>query len=213
VATDTFDVFEAYASGTASPGLSLFVAAHLALKPENQAIICEFEEIGGAILCESDPASCTCTMPADALDQTLAMLDSDMGAPEQRMGVVGACPYPGPVMAAVGCAFDEIPWRRRLRGVHEYVLSHFEGETVSLLRAQPGVCIPSHTHGGLEATLVVSGALQDGIRVMTAGDFSLCGEDVMHEPEIYGDEVCHCFVVREGAVRFKNALSALMRLI
>lgn len=122
-----------------------------------------------------------------------------------------ADPVPNPVLDAIGTTFDRIPWRRRLGGLHEHVLTAFEGERVSLLRARPGVRIPHHTHSGAEVTLVLSGALKDDGVVMTAGDLSLCGPEDDHHPEIIGNEVCYCLVVVEGALRFRTGFAQAFR--
>lgn len=207
------DLLEAYAVGIASAGASLLVAAHLTLRPESRKAIQAVEEVGGALLSRSEAST---PMSSDALDCILTRLDVDetsLETPRARATFEPSDPVlPGPIREAAGGDAHALPWRRRMRGLHEVVLDGFGDERVSLLKAQPGVRIPHHGHSGAEATLVLTGALKDGGAVMTAGDFSLCGPDDDHHPEITGDETCYCLAVVEGKLRFRSRIGQALGL-
>jgi putative transcriptional regulator len=204
----TNEMLADYASGAASPGVSLLIAAHLTHVPASREKVNAFEAVGGALLADETPVQ----MSASSLDSVLSRLDDDVAnddvAPASESG-----PLPRVVMEAVGVDFASIPWKFRLPGVSEYELEGFQGEKVSLLRAKPGSGIPQHTHEGRELTLVLSGALQDGDQVFRAGDLAINTEDDDHKPQIIGDEICYCLVVMDGGLRFTGRFSRALNLL
>lgn len=196
-----------YASGAASPGLALLVAAHLTHAPESRTRVEAFEAVGGALLADEPVVS----MSAAALDEVLARLDGDGSPPMAPACAAG--PLPRPVIDAVGRDFDQIPWKFRLPGVAEYELDGFAGEKVSLLRARPGARIPQHTHEGRELTLVMAGAMKDGDDIYEAGDVAINTEDDDHHPQIVGNETCYCLIVMSGGLRFTGPFSRVLNLL
>lgn len=204
----TNEMLADYASGAASPGVSLLVAAHLTHAPESRAKVSAYEAVGGALL--ADEAAVP--VSASALDRVLAALD-EADAQAEPCARRKAGPLPRPVIDVIGKDFDAIPWRFRLPGLSEYELEGFQGEKVSLLRAKPGTGIPQHTHEGRELTLVLSGAMQDGDEVYRAGDVAINTEEDDHHPRIIGDEVCYCLVVMDGGLRFTGRFSRALNLL
>lgn len=201
------ELLAAYVSGTTSPGLSLLCAAHLTMAPQSRPFVRMAEEVGGSLL-EREAVDAVAPMDFEGL---LARLDvEDRAADVEASEIVDA--VPAPIVRALGRPFDETPWRFRLPGIHEYVFDAFEEERVSLLRAKPGRKIPQHTHVGDEATLVLSGALQDGGEIFVAGDVSLAGPDHDHTPTIVGEETCICLVVTNGALRFTGTFGRALNL-
>ena len=188
-----------YATGSVSPGLALLISTHLDTAADSRSIVADLDAAAGALFGGEPPAP----LAPDALDRVLARLNTPAQEPRH--------PDPGPLPQSladrIGIDFDRIPWRFRLPGLSEYQLEGFGPESVSLLRARPGAGIPQHTHQGEEATLVLTGAMQDGDAVYRAGDVALAGEDDDHRPRIIGDEVCHCLVVMSGPLRFTGVLS------
>lgn len=218
------ELLTAYTAGTTSPGLSLLCAAHLTLSPESRAYVSGLEELGGALL-RDEPLDDAATDTAPSLEAMLALIDqeeadraSDPRAGSSRLvdGAAGAAPdfgpLPAPIGRAVGKNFSDMAWKFRLPGISEHTLDSFDREKVSLLRARPGSRVLGHTHVGFEATLVLTGAMKDGDRVLTRGDVALCGPEHDHHPEIIGDETCYCLIVVDGALRFTGAFTRALNL-
>ncbi|MEL6769278.1 MAG: ChrR family anti-sigma-E factor [Pseudomonadota bacterium] len=200
-----------YASGSANPGLNLLLASHLTYAPASRRQVEALESIGGALLAD-EPAV---TMSASALDRAFSAIDDDAGAEDELGEAATRAPVlPRPIRDHLGGRDeDSLPWKFRLPGVSEYVLPGFEHEQVSLLRARPGAGIPQHTHEGTEITLVLSGALSDGGRVLGPGDVAVNTDEDDHRPKILGDETCYCLIVMDGGLRFTGTFSRALNLI
>jgi len=202
-----FEHLEGYANGALSEGMSLLVAAHLTYCPDCRKEIVGIERLGAALMMASDtPAE----VSPPSLDACLASLDSPVeehAVTEDPHGVL-----PMPLRRALPASLDEANWQFRMPGLHGYVLADYEGEHVRLLRARPGVSIFHHTHEGEEATLILSGEMEDGDHVFRRGDVSLADETHKHKPKIIGDEVCYCLVVMSGSLRFTGPVGLALNL-
>ncbi|MEM7498184.1 MAG: ChrR family anti-sigma-E factor [Pseudomonadota bacterium] len=206
------DLLAEYASGSASPGLNLLMASHLTLVPESRRQVAALESIGGALLADEAPVA----MAASALETAFAAIDDDRQAEDAELPDRGGRDHvlPRPLREHLSGQDEEsLPWRFRLPGVSEYVLPGFDSEQVSILRARPGSGIPQHTHEGVEITLVLSGELHDGDRVLRAGDVAVNTDEHDHRPRIMGDETCYCLVVMDGGLRFTGTFSRALNLI
>ncbi|MEM9147175.1 MAG: ChrR family anti-sigma-E factor [Pseudomonadota bacterium] len=196
------EMLSSYAAGAVSPGIALLVEAHSEQAPDSRANLAELQALGGELLASQPGVE----MDVGALDSVLSRLGD---LPDGRRPSAGftSGPLPQAVVDAVGVGFEQIPWKFRLPGLSEYRFEGFEDETVSLIRARPGVRIPQHTHEGHEATLVLTGALRDGDVVYRRGDISLNDESDDHCPEIVGEELCHCLAVVTGSLRYTGFFS------
>jgi hypothetical protein len=80
----------------------------------------------------------------------------------------------------------QLKWRPdRVPGV-EIALLHIEPikrEVVALLRAEAGVCYPTHRHAGVEEIYMLSGDLVIGENVYGAGDYIRSNRGSLHAPE------------------------------
>ncbi|MEL6198352.1 MAG: ChrR family anti-sigma-E factor [Pseudomonadota bacterium] len=210
-----------YASGAASPGVSLLVATHLTYSPISRAQVAMFERLGGTMLRDEDPAE----IALGARDKALAAINGY--APGEKAAAAngadaakcmasqlnGSTRLPAPLRSAIEHPESHIPFRFRLPGVSEYVLPGFEDEQVSLLRARPGAGIPQHTHEGIEMTLVLSGEMDDGGTIYRRGDVAVNTEDDDHRPRITGTETCLCLVVMDGGLRFTGRFSRALNVL
>ncbi|WP_316014308.1 ChrR family anti-sigma-E factor [Roseobacter sp. HKCCA0434] len=195
----------AYASGTASAGMSLLVQTHLAMSAASHDRLSRLDALGGALLRSGHDVA----MAEGALAATLDRLEMD-DAPSET---AADGPLPGPLAAALPSGFDELKWRFRLPGLHECVLDGFDpDEEVSLLRARPGAGMLQHTHNGEEATLILAGEMTDGDTVLRPGDVAEADGDHDHRPRITGDETCYCLIVTRGAMRFTGPLGRALNI-
>lgn len=194
-----------YASGALCESLSLVVACHLTFCPPCRARVARLEALAGGILAEVAGA------PPNLADLPAAMarLAAAPAAPHTRPAVpcCGTLPLPLPLRQRVGEP-DALRWSALLPGVEQALLDGFAPDQVSLVRAEPGVSIPDHGHGGEEATLVLAGRLRDDGRDFGRGDLSLVDATCRHSPVILGPETCLCLFVLTGPLEFTDAPGA-----
>ena len=201
------EILADYASGALPPGMSLLVASHLTYCPRSRARVAALESVGGVLLSAEEARDLA---PPD-LDATLARLDRP--APPRPAAPPASSVLPAPLRAAVGADVDRLAWKFRLPGLHEYVLDGFDDdEEVSIIRAKPGAPMFQHTHSGVEATLVMSGEMEDRGRVLRRGDVAIATEEDDHRPRIVGDEICYCLTVMTGSLRFTGPFSRALNI-
>lgn len=73
-----------------------------------------------------------------------------------------------------------------------------DNSSLYLLVGQPGVTIPQHTHRGLELTLVMRGAFEDGGTIFNVGDIAESEAGSSHRQTIVGQEDCQSLLAISG---------------
>lgn len=194
----------AYAAGTLSPPEAVIVAAHLALRPANDAWVRSLQAVGGELLDQTTPAA----LSAGAFAQAMALIQTDAGAVKLPTPLNDMPELPEPLRCyALG------PWRWigpgiRVRDVH----APRDGACrVILLKIDPGRETPRHTHGGVELTCVLSGAYATETERFDVGDLEEADEDVLHQPRVVSDEPCLCIVALDGEIQLDGWLGRLMQ--
>lgn len=204
----------AYADGTLSEGMSLVVACHLTHCPACRSQLARLEDIGGTglKLTEAVAVSGTCIAATLARIETLATAPANDPAGEIPHPEAGVLPFPGPLRQRIGAGENGIRWKFLMPGLAEHRLQGFDGEEVSILRARPGVRIPSHTHAGEEATIILAGTMRDGDTLLEQGDVALADHHDDHRPEILGPDTCYCLTVVRGRLRFTGPIGKALNL-
>ena len=204
----TDDFLGAYAAGTLSAGMELVAAGHLTFCQSCRDRVAAFEALGGEALSEETDE----IEVADVAD-IFALIDADPTQPVTPKPAHSSSPLPTAVREHLGMDVDDIPWKLRLPGIHEYQLEGFGDEHVSLLKARPGAKMLAHTHSGDEATLILTGAMQDGDDILRKGDVATADHHDDHTPVIVGEEMCLCLIVMSGKMRFTGTFGRALNLI
>ncbi len=197
-----------YATGALDEGWSIALATHLALCPDCRQKVAEMEAIGAAFMETAAPTPVTKTLHA-ALS---AFSDGDVEAGASVSENVGSTSliFPEPLRSYIGGDLDRVPWRRLGMGVYQCVIPTGDKQSVSrLLRIPTGKPVPSHSHGGLELTLVLCGAFSDETGYYGRGDFQEADETLEHQPHAIAGEDCICLAVTDAPLRF-SSLAARM---
>lgn len=200
------EVLAAYAMGTLPAGMELLVSGHLTYCSGCRKSVSDYELIGGAALGAS-PSE----VEPPSFDATLAMLDAIEDEADQTPHIPSVLPMV--LHPFTSPDVEKIEWKFRLPGLYEHEIDGFAGESVSLLKARPGAKILSHTHEGEEATLILSGQMQDGNKVYKKGDVALADDTDDHQPHIIGNEMCICLVVMSGKLRFTGTLGRALNVL
>jgi putative transcriptional regulator len=192
----------AFASGSLDEARGVVVAVHLSLCAQCRKVVHAFEEVGGALLDDVEPAA----MSAGALQRAMAALGPlEIIAPA---GAGAAGDLPAPLSHyAVG------PWRWIGRGVQwrPVDVTSNEGVRVFMLKAKPGTKLPRHRHTGTEWTCVFEGAFTHDLGRYGAGDFDEADESVEHNPTVDAEHGCVCLVALQGHIELQSWLGRLVQ--
>jgi putative transcriptional regulator len=195
-----------YAAGNLSRPLHALVASHLALSPDNRQYVAAFEAMAGESM-ELEPVL---TGSVADRGRRLAAIFAQDAAPEQPIPAAPAdALLPAPLAAYLGQPFDQLRWRTVLPGLKEVKLEDAAGVEASLLWIKAGRAMPSHTHPGIEATLVLRGSFDDALGHYERGDLAVADSDVDHKPVAGHGEDCICFAVSEGPVKLTGPVARL----
>jgi putative transcriptional regulator len=194
-------LFASYAAGALSRPLHALVASHLSIRPDNRPYVRALE----ALAAESMQGGEMLSGVADR-GRRLAAIFSDRG--EVRPTAADAV-MPSPLAAYVGAPLETLNWRTVMPGLREVKLEDQEGCEASLLWIKAGRAMPSHTHHGLEATLVLRGSFSDALGCYERGDMAVVDSDVDHKPIAGAEEDCLCFAVSEGPVTLTGPVARL----
>ncbi len=202
------EVLLAYAAGNLPEALSLVVATHLALCPQCRETVAACEAVGGALIEELDPAE----VSNGALDAVMARLDA-VALPEARPQKIEGIDLrlPQPLRGYVGADLDSLAWHRVMPGLEEVEIeTGSSGLRARLMRVAAGRTMPSHTHGGEEFTLVLTGAYNDASGHYACGDVQVADPGVDHQPVAEDGEPCVCLVVSDAPIKLTGRYGRLL---
>ena len=204
------DLLLAYVTGAATEPVALVAACHLTLCMACRERATAAEMVGGALLDAAGPSD---QLSPDALERMLARLDGDLPVlpADARAGadvpfVFAGVSLPRPLerYLARDDQADSRPHAFRflapgVRGIDLEVTAPPVVRT-RLLRLNPGVEIPRHTHAAPEFTVVFAGGLSDGGEHYVRGDVRFRDTGAEHVQVVDPEGPCVALVVNEGAL-------------
>jgi putative transcriptional regulator len=193
-----------YASGTLDEARGLVVATHLSLCAQCRNAVHAFEQAGGAMLDDAEPA----VMSPGALQRAMAALGPLQIVQPALGGEGGAREFPAPLSR-----YSMGPWRWIGRGVQwrSVDVASDEGVRVFMLKAKPGTKLPRHRHTGTEWTCVFDGAFSHDLGRYGAGDFDEADESVEHNPVVDAQMGCVCLVALQGNIELQGWMGRLLQ--
>lgn len=188
-----------YARGALDEAHSLLVATHIALSPNAQRIVREYESIAGAMLQECCAPVSMCD---EALQSVLARLDDceteECKKAKEECRCADADILPECLRAYIDTSAESLPWQKAKAGVH---LIHVETtcrESVAeIVRIKGGAGLP-YDHAA-EVTLVLEGAFRDGTQIYSRGDVIILKDEGPCKPTADRKEGCIALVVMQGS--------------
>ncbi|MBG05239.1 MAG: transcriptional regulator [Rhodospirillaceae bacterium] len=200
-----------YATGALDEGWSIALATHLALCPACRQKVGEMEAIGAAFMESVVPSSVTQTLTHAVLSE-LSEDDVETGVLVSENVDSASFVFPEPLRGYIGGDLDRVPWQRLGLGAYQSVIPTGDKETVSrLLRIPAGKPVPTHSHGGLELTLVLCGAFSDETGHYGRGDFQEADETLEHQPHAIAGEDCICLAVTDAPLRFSSLAARMVQ--
>jgi putative transcriptional regulator len=197
-----------YSNGTLPTPEALVVGSHISICADCRTRVETFEDVSAVLLEDGDTAS----VSAGALDAVLSRIDgpADDDEPLVEFDRSTLEVIPPPLRGYLGGSLAKLDWKRTARGIEEVSLLRQDETRISLLRIRAGQKVPSHTHGGDEFTLVLSGGYSDGDAHFGKGDVSVVDSTTDHAPVADSDGPCLCLTVRNGATRLTGPIGRLL---
>lgn len=197
-----------YTVGSLSVAPAVSVTTHLKYCQQCRDSVGSLKQLGGALLCEAEPAQ----ISDDLLSQTLDRLDAD----ESEMA-----------LAEGASEVHEFELSDELKGIPEYLNQFLPrnglnwrklsssvtvapisvGETryeLALHKICAGGQTPVHDHNGVEYTVVLKGSFSDEDGMYNEGDFLTREPGDIHRPFATQHEDCICLSVLEAPIRLKG---------
>ena len=195
-----------YAAGSLSIPQSLAVSVHMCFCHECRTLVKNFNHLGGALLETIKPAS------ADdgAFDALMASLDAQ---PKSVQKDKASAPAEGkstphfsnPLLRYLPTSLDKLSWQRQTKEISVFDLTsliNVGGFRVALQKIKAGAKIPTHTHKGIEYTVLLSGGFSDEMGVYHTGDFIARDASHHHSPVALQNEDCVCLTVLSAPLKF-----------
>lgn len=197
-----------YTVGSLSVAPAVSITTHLKYCQQCRDSVGSLKQLGGALLCEAEPAQ----ISNDLLSQTLDRLDAD----ESEMA-----------LAEGASEVHEFELSDELKGIPEYLNQFLPrnglnwrklsssvtvapisvGETryeLALHKICAGGQTPVHDHNGVEYTVVLKGSFSDEDGMYNEGDFLTREPGDIHRPFATQHEDCICLSVLEAPIRLKG---------
>lgn len=204
---DTVDALMAhYVAGSLPEPARVLVEAHLVMKPDHRALVNDLELLAGEAL-ELMPDAAI----ADR-DARLGAIFSSKPLSEKSAPIIlsrdqGA--FPRPIRDLMGFDVDTVPWKTKLPGFKEYT-TDIDGCEVSLMWIRAGRALPSHTHKGMELTLILDGAFNDNRGRFGPGDISVADATIDHRPVAEKERHCIAFSVLDAPIKLTGSFRQII---
>ena len=188
-----------FASGSLGPAKSIFTATYLHLNSKAKQINNKFENLLGDSLFTNEDTeiskinykNCIST-PSNLPKPSL----NDNGNPLSKLI--------GPI--------NEISWKQVYKGFKECSLKLDDDDEIKLIKMDPGVSVPLHSHGGKEYILVLDGSFCDEYGNYNKGDVQINDQKIRHTPIACEDQGCVCLSITEKDVIFYGRYGSFLNL-
>jgi len=201
-----------YAAGSLAEPWSLAVAAHLAFCPTCRQEVAEMEAFGGQLMAAVAPVPVKTDLYESIVAATNVVVDDDVPARPVADSVDSTPILPEPLRSYLGGDVCSLEWQRLGFGAYQCIIPTNDEETTArLLRIPAGRPVPTHSHGGPELTLVLSGAFSDTTGTYGRGDLQEADEYLDHQPHAAAGEDCICLAVTNAPLRFKSLAARMVQ--
>lgn len=195
----------ALASGRADPALGLLIDSLMEMKGLSLAEGCT---LSGAMLEAETPVA----MSADALDRAFAAIEKG-GARKPTPEYPELIELPRNLVDAILSAETDTGWSGAGPGVRKLKLNLGGEARAEVIRIDPGVAIPWHTHKGQEVTLSLIGGYSDGRGSYGPGDVVLADPTVRHQPIADDDGVCFVLAITDAPLKFEGVIGVIQKIV
>ena len=198
-----------YACGN---GLSLFqevLKAHVGVCSTCRRTVLEAEELGGELLGLAGPSDRSLERAPRSSKWEQSSNDDMQASFAENVGEIADLEQF--VSTFLDKGLNALPWKTLGEGLKLCRLEKSGDTQMWMLRGQPGLVLPAHSHRGGELTLVLKGSYFCGSQIFSAGDIEEADEHLEHQPVVTKQGECICLVVTEGRLKFKQVVPRILQ--
>ncbi len=194
-----------HAAGKLDPTLALVIATHLSFCAQCAGAVALAERVGGILLDDVSPL----VLADGALEKTLGRL----GSQDSAKAIANNDNTPAPLRAFLGHDLGQVRWRRMGLRLAYANLYRRGPVALRLLRGAPGANTGSHSHHGMEYTLVLKGGFTDATGNYGPGDFQVASAAINHDPVADAGKDCINLSLTTEPLRFDGLVPRLTGLL
>ena len=185
-----------FASGILGPAKSIFASTYLQLNSSASKISNTFEGILGDNLMNNIDIVPKNLKYSDCIKSEVPNTDHKVKDPIQ--GFFGD--------------LNNLKWKQVYKGFKEFTATIEDKDELKLIKMEPGVSVPLHSHGGKEYILVLEGSFRDEYGEYNIGDIQINDQKIKHTPIASKDTGCVCLSITEKEVIFFGKYGSFLNL-
>ena len=185
-----------FASGILGPAKSLFASTYLELNLDASKISSTFENMLGENLMDNENIHPKNLKYTDCMNNKNIKSDSNLK---------------DPVTSFFG-SLNDLNWKQVYKGFKEYTTPIDDKDELKLIKMDPGVSVPMHSHAGKEFILVLDGSFCDEYGEYKRGDMQINDQKIKHHPTACKDDGCICLSITESEVIFFGKFGSALNL-
>ena len=185
-----------FASGILGPAKSIFASTYLQLNSSASKISNTFEGMLGENLMNNVGIVPKNLKYSDCIDKD--PFNDDHVVKDPISGFFGD--------------LNNLNWKQVYKGFREFTASIEDKDELKLIKMDPGVSVPLHSHGGKEYILVLEGSFRDEYGEYSKGDIQINDQKIKHTPIASKDTGCVCLSITEKDVIFFGKYGSFLNL-
>ena len=107
---------------------------------------------------------------------------------------------------------DKLQWKSIYKGFREFNLPLKDNDSIKLIKMDPGVSVPLHSHNGKEYILVIDGSFCDEYGEYKKGDMQINDQNIKHHPSASHSSGCVCLSITESDIIFFGKFAPILNL-
>ena len=188
-----------FASGSLGPAKSIFTATYLHLNSKAKQINNKFENLLGDNLFTNEDTEISKINYKNCISTP-----SNLPPPSLKDNA-------NPLSKLIG-PLNELSWKQVYKGFKEWSLKLDDDDEIKLIKMDPGVSVPIHSHGGKEYILVLEGSFCDEYGNYNKCDVQINDQIIKHTPIACEDQGCVCLSITEKDVIFYGRYGSFLNL-
>jgi len=189
-----------YSSGSLGEAKSLFVSMYLFLNSVAAKKALIFDNILADSLADLDEIALKALNYKDCIKTTSKKDISDQISNEYN-----------PITNLVG-GLDALKWKSVYKGFKEFNLPVNDDDTIKIIKMDPGISVPLHSHNGREYILVIDGSFFDEYGEYKKGNMQINDQKIKHHPTACKKDGCICLSITENDVIFFGKFASILNL-